>query len=173
MKSIIISLNRNEEGYTLLEMIITIGLIGIAIGMSSFGLSTIYNSNVNARANELVSEIRIVSTKEMASKDGDFELEFTKIGDHYYAYTRQTLAGVTTTIKSIKLPNGMTIEKNISGSWTGIESLPKADRSFTFDPSSGRLTSNGNGRYKVASNISTRVIEFVVVKESGRTYIDE
>ena len=160
----------------MLEMIIVIGLLGVAIGFTTFGLSTVYNTNVNAKGNELVSDIRLTMTKEMAAKDKDYRLILSKVGDNYYStMSLSSDAGLTwTAIKTSKLSNGMVLKKdNGSGSFVEISTLPIEQRTFTFEANSGKVTSQGSGRYELSSTSSTRVIEIVVVRESGRVYIDE
>lgn len=72
-----------EQGYTLLELIITIGLISIAIGLSSFGLNVIYTSNVGSYASQVTNDIKLVQTKEMASNGKDYRLILDHDGSKY------------------------------------------------------------------------------------------
>ena len=167
---------KEEAGFTLLEMIIVIGLLGVAIGFTTFGLSTVYNTNVNAMGNALVSDIRLTMTKEMAAKDKDYSLELSKSGNNYYAtmYLSEDAWASRVAIKTVKLSNGMILKKdNGSGSFVEVATLPVEHRTFTFEANSGKVTSQGSGRYELSSTSSTRVIEIVVVRESGRVYIDE
>ena len=167
---------KEEAGFTLLEMIIVIGLLGVAIGFTTFGLSTVYNTNVNAMGNELVSDIRLTMTKEMAAKDKDYRLIFSKAGDNYYAtISLSSDAGLTwSAIKTVKLSNGMILKKdNGSGSFVEVSAFSEDERTFKFEANSGKVISQGWGRYELSSTSSTRVMEIVVVRESGRVYIDE
>lgn len=166
---------KEEAGFTLLEMIIVIGLLGIAIGFTTFGLGIVYNTNVNAIGSELVSDIRLTMTKEMASKDKDFRLVLSKVGENYYSTMSLSTDGSTwSVIKTTKLSKGMVLKKDDgSGNFVEVSILPVNQRTFTFEANSGKVTSQGAGRYELSSTTSTRVIEIVAVRESGRVYIDE
>lgn len=169
---------KRESGYTLIEMIITIGLISIAIGLSSFGLSVIYNSNVSAYASRIVSDIKLVQTKEMASNDLDYRMFLSHDGTHYTVDVQvKQPAGVWTDFKNYELPRAMVLSKYSLGSPVPIDDPvfdTDADLTFEFDVSSGKLLNgSGFGRYQISASSSDRIIEFVVIEQNGRVYIDE
>lgn len=164
----------NQKGYTLLELIITIGLIAIAISVTGFGLNAIYTSNINSHASQLVNEIRLVQTKEMSSLNKDYKLILSKSGSNYIARTTVTVGGVSTQVKLIKLPNGFTLKKLIGSNYVEIGAISDVgEREFAFDAASGRLITDGDGKYQVTSTSSSKVIEFGVIKQNGRVYVDE
>jgi len=179
-----VDLFKGNKGFTLLEIIIVIGLIGIAIGGSGFGLSVIFNGNVNAGASELVNEIRMAQTKQMASATKTYDVVITHDGDNYYVTTKMLVnaTGIVTELKSIKMSNTMSIKKyNDSTSlYEELSSItdPVADTSlkvktFRFSPSSGKILSSAHGKYRVSSGISSVVIDFAVVQVNGRVYIEQ
>lgn len=174
----------SNKGFTLIEMIITIGIIAIAIGVSSLGLSTVYRSNVNAYTSRVINDIKLVQTKEMASNDKNYKLIFTKTSDNYHVAVLVGVAAVPINVlKGYDLPKNMVIKKKIAGNFEDIGDnsfFSSNDLSFEFDASSGRMTEygagpyvSGAGTYQISSSSSDQVKEFVVVKENGRVYLNE
>lgn len=170
-----------EEGYTLLEMIITIALIGIALGLSGFGLSAIFNNNVNGYVNEIVNDIRLVQTKEMGTSNLTFETTFGHDGTNYI----MTMTEVTalTVHKTTKFPKSIVLEKYDTATSTFKELkliddtaaplLEDKKKTFRFNASSGKLLTSAAGRYRVSSTAATLEREFVVVEANGRVYVEE
>ena len=170
---------RGQEGYTLIEMIIVMALLAIAISLSGFGLNTLYTNNINTYSNQLISEIKLVQTKEMASKDKDYRLTlaYDSTLEQYIGTTlvRMGPTGTYSTLKTIKFPKKVAIKK-----WDGtnyVDILPPSHTliSFEFDTTSGQVknTANGNGKYQISSTASSRVIEFEVIKQNGRVVMDD
>jgi len=156
----------NNQGYTLLEMMIVIALLAIAISLSGFGLSTLYSTNIKGKTNELVNEIRLVQTKEMASKTKDYKATISFVDGHYRL--RTSVDG--TVIKTIDLSSKFKIKKkNASNNFVD---LPSTGTEIIFDASSGKATA-GAGRYKITTSLGSDPIEFVIVAQNGRVYIDE
>lgn len=174
---------KDNKGYSLIELIITIGLISIAIGLSSFGLSVIYNSNVNAIGSNIVNDIRLVQAKEMASNALDYRLVLGYDGNQYTVdihVKESALASWPATpnvYKSYEIPKAMTLKKDDGGTYYEIDDVAHFDvddLTFEFDVSSGKvLGGNGAGRYELSSSSSDKIVEFVVVAQNGRVYIVE
>jgi len=168
---------RRQDGYTLLEMIIVMALLAIAIGLSGFGLNTLYTNNINTYSNQLISEIKLVQTKEMASKDKDFKLTLTYDStlEQYIgtSLVRLESEGTYSTLKTIKFPKKVTIKKLDGGNYVDIQSLGTI--TFEFDGTSGQVKNivNGDGRYEISSTTSSRIIKFDVIKQNGRVVMDE
>ncbi len=172
---------RDESGYSLIEMIITIGLIAIALGTTSFGLSTIYNSNVNSYVNEVANEVRLARAREMAASKNDYQVVFEyNTAEQKYQIISKVKIGVEnyTTLKTINLPRTITLSKDISGTFTALNDPALSDanlRTFQFDESSGELLSGvgGEGTYRMSASNSAITKDFVVIKANGRVYIEE
>jgi len=169
---------RDEGGYSLLEMIITIGLIAIAIGMSTFGLNAVFNSNVNSYANSLASELRIASSREMAVFDKSYtvELDYDTTENRYVAISYvKPLSASESELSRIKFPKGMTISKGGQSLEYLINNslILEGERKFQFDPSSGALISAAAGTYQLSSVSSSITRDIVVVEVNGRVYVDE
>lgn len=170
---------KDEGGYSLLEMILTIGLIAIAIGTSTFGLNTVFNSNVNSKANTIVNEIRLTSSRQLGANERVYETIVSyDVSDNRVLFTTYvtdtSIASPTPqNIKTIRLSRGMNLVKDVSGTPTAIESLTLDERTFTFDSSSGALTSGGGGVYTLTSDNSSISRDIVVLTQSGRVYVDE
>lgn len=172
----------NTSGYSLIELIVTIGLISVAIGFTTFGLSVIYNNNVNVYASRIVSDIKLVQTKEMASNDLDYRLMLGHDGNKYTVEievkeSSEIWSAASTTFKEYDLPRVMVLEKYTGAAFVAIDDVifdVEGDLTFEFDVSSGKiLNDSGAGRYRLTSTSSDKVIEFVATEQNGRVYIDE
>jgi len=164
---------RSQEGYTLIEMIIVMALLTIAISLSGFGLNTLYTNNINTYSNQLISEIKLVQTKEMASKDKDFWLNLTydPTLEQYIGTTKLESSGTVTTLKTIKFPKKVIIKKLDGVNYVDIQSLGTI--TFEFDATSGKSMANGDGSYEISSTSSSRVIKFDVIKQNGRVVMND
>ncbi|PKM57875.1 MAG: hypothetical protein CVU98_03885 [Firmicutes bacterium HGW-Firmicutes-3] len=170
---------KGQEGYTLIEMIIVMALLAIAIGLSGFGLNTLYTNNINTYSNQLISEIKLVQTKEMASKDKDYRLTlaYDSTIEQYIGTTlvRTGATGTYSTLKTIRFPKKVSIKKWDGTAYKDIQPPNHTLISFEFDSTSGQVknTANGDGKYEISSTASSRVIEFEVIKQNGRVVMDE
>lgn len=183
---------KNENGYTLLEIIITMGILAIAIGTSSFGLRSIFNNNVNSYANQFANEIRLVASRELGSAEGesndrDYKLEvsFDSTGQRVIAVTYLKVgAGAYDELTRINFPKSMTIAKDgvqidASTNIVGHALYSDETRTFEFDASSGALivyTPSGDsaeGRYTIRSANSSITRDVVVIQANGRVYVDD
>ena len=154
------------------------GLIAIALGSATFGLSVIYRSNVNSHASELVNEIRIAQTKQMASASKTFDVTISYDGSNYYAKTYLIEGGSSREIKSHKFSNKISIWKDTGTGYVELSTItdPIADvgemvKTFRFSTSTGKVVSKAYGDYLIKSSISDREVEIFVVKENGRVYV--
>jgi prepilin-type N-terminal cleavage/methylation domain-containing protein len=176
----------NEKGYTLIELIIVIGLLAIAIGLSGFGLNVIYTNNVNTYATQLVSEIKLVQTKEMASKNNDYKIvmRYDTLEKQYISETwvRVGAAGTYQVLHSISLPSNMVIKKwddDLSSitylTYKEIKYFSPNSMTFIFEAMSGKLESstNGAGKYQISSTTSTKIKIFTVTAQNGRVVEDD
>lgn len=170
---------RNEDGYSLLEMIITIAIIAVAISMTSFGLGTIYSSNVKNYSSQVVSEIKSVQIKRLAAKDNDFRLEIEKPSFNYIVETIMIadidgdMVDEEVVINTIEIPSNMSIKKEIGGIFEEIDTIAATEVQFTFDPSSGAETSGGAGVYQMSLSDGSNMIEFEVIAQNGRVFVHE
>lgn len=166
----------NEFGYTLIEIIITIGLISIAIGLTTFGLSTVYRSNVNSYSSQIINEIKKIQTQEMASSKNDYEVIISHNGTNYVVTTYVSFDGnPKTTFKTIELPIYVSIHKKIGADFVDlytISDIDKSQRTFSFNSSSGKLTSDGEGIYRVILETDGSFKEFQVIKQNGKVVGD-
>lgn len=165
-------------GYTLLEIIITMGIIAIAIGTASFGLSVIFGNNVNSHASELVNEIRTAQTRQMASSTKTYDVSITHDGSNYVVKTYVTESAVKTEVKSTKFSNKLSIWKYDGSNYIELSTISDPTdilnqvKTFRFSGSSGKLISSAYGDYLVKSDISDVEVNFFVVKENGRVFIE-
>lgn len=167
---------KSESGYSLLEMIITIGLIAIAISLSGFGLSVIFNSNVNSKANEFASELRLTASKELAASQKNYEaiLKYDGTDDHYYLDVTVRNDGEVNkpVIKTINFSKTIAITKD-GTPVKDISDINVTNRTFAFDQSSGGLISGGAGTYTFSATTSDITRDVVVTQVNGRVYVDE
>lgn len=167
---------KDQQGYTLLEMIIVIGLIGVGLGLTSFGLNVIFNANVNSYSQQIATEIKNIQVKEMAAKNKDFSLEIRYVTDHYQLYivSTDTSAGGSSTNKVIAFPSSIIIEKETTpGVFLELKeaSFDLDKRQFKFSDGTGKLTTNGDGTYRVTAANSGLTKFIYVYKQNGRVVL--
>lgn len=165
----------DDSGFTILEMIVVIALIGIVLGLTGFGLSSIYNSSVTSNVNTLMNEIRLLSSREQASSKNDYELilSYDTAEKAYIARTYIEMDGAPREItKTMTFPKSIIIEKDglalSDATFNDVNT-----RSFRFSPSSGGLLTEGAGVYTIKSTASSITKDMVVVAFNGRVYLDE
>lgn len=166
---------KEERGYSLLEVIITIGLISIAIGTSTFGLRTVFNNNVMSVANEFASEVRQVAIKEMASDRHNYSgiIEYDASSEKYslVLYIERWNGGgydARAVYKTVKFSGSVVFTKD----GTAVKDLVEDDRSFTFNAATGEVTSGGAGNYVITSPSSSLAKKVQVIQANGRVYVD-
>jgi len=150
----------NKNGFTLIEVIIVIALLGIAITMTSLGIKILFNSNVNSYGQQFYTDLRDMREKTITSIDSKCELEWDSNG---YTITYNYNNPSKSTTKRVDLPSNIIVSKDGSN----VNSV-----TIEFDKASGKLI-DGAGTYKFSSSSSDNEILITVVKETGSVFIDE
>ncbi len=192
---------KNESGFTLLEMIITIALIAIVASISGFGLNGVFNANLKNISYDTASDIRHISFKSVSEFDRAYQLVLTyDNSSKRYGYEIQTMAVGDTSpvvIETKDFRSSLVImREDASGNWvelndTSIDITSHPERgTFCFDTSTGGISeyvlnstsinveslnlSGGNlGKYKFVNTRNGQEVRFDIVGLTGRVVLYE
>lgn len=174
----------NDKGFSLLELIIVIGVIGLAIGMTTFGFNLIFSSNTKSYAKQFESDLRGMRNDTMYAIDKTYYMLW-KYDDGSYMYTIYDSSDLLHPfeIKTVDLHADIKVSVDI-GDGNGFLDLDSTYGSnpnnlkIQFEKSSGKITniiSNNNGevKYKFTSTTTSDEMIVHVIVELGRVYSDE
>jgi prepilin-type N-terminal cleavage/methylation domain-containing protein len=165
----------NNEGFTLIEVLIVIIIIGIAISMSSLGYRVIFDARVDAYAEQFQSDLRGMRNDSLNSLDKDYKLVWAADGLSYVIKKKSD----NTVVKTEELPGDLVIKiktdsmsdyKTLSDYYA---SLDESYRTIAFDKSDGSLTSNGAGAYMFSAIDSDDIVIVTVYEVTGRVFSDD
>ena len=165
-------------GYSLVELIVVIGIMSVMIGLLSLGVSVMFSRDAQSAAmiiDDAMSEARMYSM----SKAGTTEL---LIHTTATASKDNTVTITTTKADGTSESKQYTIDKNVlisavqtngSGSWTGGSG---SDISIIFDKSNGSVksvdgTADGVYVFTVTSSSKTAIVNLIAV--TGRHYVNK
>lgn len=175
---------KNNKGFSLVELIVTILIIGILAGGTVVSVSIIYNANVKSAADNLVAMLGKARNEAIARQDGEVYLvvyndevdEDGNVSGNYYASVFYQQAGTVEKIAEQKLGNSRltfsqadwdSTTKN-AGYWSGSGDATDA-LTFHFSRSSGGITEN----VKDINISGSKTMKIIVVRETGRCYSEE
>ena len=96
---------QNKNGFTLIEMIIVLGLCSIMFGCASLSLVAIERCKLKQTLNKLCTEIRYCQRNAIEEKR-KHEISFDKTNNKYFI-KRSDDTGLLVKISEIELPNGI------------------------------------------------------------------
>ncbi len=168
----------DDRGFTLIEVIVVIGIIAIGLSLSTISFVVFTNNNIKGKANTIISEIRNARASQLENSDKVVFVEFVNSGgnvevnrvmaDSSGSKTVLSTVVIGGNIEFKKITDGETIEVKNLGPYTSYESARNA---VVFDPSTGKVLSKGYGTYTLSYDGKT--FSFMVIKENGKVIIDE
>lgn len=142
----------NKKGYTLIEIITVVSLIGILVGLSIPKISTDFGYLDNSAA-ELLKDVRYIQTEVMKNPSNSCKISVDSKEHSYYIIGPQN----NKMLKSVKLKNRYTI------SYTGNGNLYFNSSGVPINPGTFRITDTKTSKFK----------EITVVVATGRSIILE
>lgn len=174
MRSFMKSLKKENKGFSLLELIVIVLIIGILSTTTLVAVSNMYNARVTAARNRVVSLLSNARTATIAKADGTiwFEISKDSDGDYYGTIYEGTKYDYTASKKlsEDKLGNDrLTIKvKNADGTSKEVDSSNSVI--FDFVKSTGALDEDYTD-VEISNN--SRTSNIIVINETGRCIRDE
>lgn len=177
---------RENSGFTLIEIIITVAIISVMLGLSGFGISVIFRANVESLADNYYNELRDMKFKASSNTDSNYHLEMTynsATKEYGYIVDQDNI-----TIKNVTLSKNIAIYKMTEGSttWAAIETLPEKERFIRFSKGGGFVMQedyvsvsgalrviSGQGQYKFVKLGSDKEPIVTIIKQTGKVFMNE
>lgn len=163
---------QNEKGFTIIELVVVIAIIGITFGIANISLSSIVNAKIEKYGNEFAMILRLTRFSQMSHTDTyKLNIEYDKVNNKYTI--KQKVNDITK--KEIKLKKGYEIYFN-----NGIiNNKINQDFEILFTKSSGSVegTIGGNkdtlsGTYIFKLKDSTKEVKVTLQKITGRVTVE-
>lgn len=92
----------NQKGFTLVEVLITIAIIAISIGLSTFGLQIVYDSRTEGAAKNFESDLKTIRLNSITYTDRKYYLQWKYDASTGYSYEIVDFNNPTSPDNSIK-----------------------------------------------------------------------
>jgi len=189
----------NEEGFTIIELIITISIVAIAAGLSGFGLNGLYGAQVDSMTYDISAELRNARYRSVSEFDTAYQVVLTYDDtDNKYGYSLQKFkAGDIAPTEVSKQSYKQTLRimrEDLLGNWVELkeDSIKIQDNPergcFTFNTTTGgiseyvlaststkveslNLNSGGLGKFKIVNTRNNEEFRFDVVGLTGRVVV--
>jgi len=169
---------QKSEGFTLIEIIVSIAIIAVAVGLAGFGLNVLFSANVDAMGNDIYHEFRDMKFRTLNEFDTDYQLVLTYDSTRkrygYEVHKRFTDTSVSpsvvsnSVVKEVSYRPTLLIERwdDDSGSWIELNdpsidlTVTSENVTFPFDHSTGGIkatTLSGATTNSLVSNATETV----------------
>lgn len=167
---------KNNQGVTLVELIVVILIIGVLSVGGMYGIKSIDSGNVQA-AVERVSALLDYVRGENMSKATVYYLVLEEDSGAYYANVETESEGVRERIlqEKLKLKNGIITYQNSVGNVYTIDSdaSPSVKLELSYDKESGSINQFGGSDIEnIVFSSSGRIYTLHLVSITGKHYID-
>lgn len=160
---------QNEEGFTLMELMIVVVIISVAIGMTSYGINIVFNSRVDSFASQYQSDLRLM--RDMTISDLHTYRFVWSFADNHYTYEIIDISETPNRIiKEVNLSEDIVVNVFLA---TDPINLVDADGvTIQFDAASGEVIdvagANGAGNYILEHTVNGEQFTVEVVRLTGR-----
>ena len=155
---------RNHKGFTLIEMVVVIAIMGIMMGIGSYSLSLIASANAKECTHEINAALVSTRTKAYSSDSGTSVATMTlKKGTDGSIY-------VDKSFEDEKKVGGSKVAVSYSADGSTYTELDNAGLTFSFNRSSGAFNALPCKYIKVASGTKTYII--TCYKNTGKTMVE-
>lgn len=166
-----------NDGYSLIEVIIVIVIIGIAITLAGYGFNLINRSNVNGYINEFHADVRYAKNNSMSLEDESFYIQwaYDSVDDQYYYEMYKSKPSVTPDqlLKTVKIHKTIVIKLDNGTGFALLNTYTADQIRISFESGSGDLVDGkGKGEYEFYLNDDTsKIVE--IIESTGRVFVNE
>jgi prepilin-type N-terminal cleavage/methylation domain-containing protein len=164
---------RNDKGFTLVELIVVVVMIGIMTGLGAIGYTQFFQLSSSSNLETLSTAFDSARYKTMASSDGKVTLEIYNNGKSYIATVKidgaedeEYKVGSSKYILSLNVDH---ISHEIYDNSTMIITFKKSDGSFDTCSIDGTSISWGSSNIIYSSSSDYKMI---LAKETGRVLVE-
>ncbi|MBC8157099.1 prepilin-type N-terminal cleavage/methylation domain-containing protein [Armatimonadetes bacterium] len=164
----------NEKGFTLIELLISIAIVAVAIGLSSFGIKIVFDSNLDSYANQYKTDLREARNGTLSTLDEVYHVIWkydSTNGRYYYEVWDNSVTNQL--MKTVNLHKSIYImyTDNV-GITTELKDLIAAGTvSISFDRASGKALS-GSGTYLFKSTATDQQASIKLIAATGGIFLD-
>jgi prepilin-type N-terminal cleavage/methylation domain-containing protein len=167
---------KNNQGVTLVELIIVILIISILSGATIFGIRSLDSGNAQSTVKRINALLNLVRVENM-SKDKPYYLVIEKVSDTYYATVQQPDGSNRKNIlkEKLKLRDGV-ISYQSSNSMSTITRTVEAPvvLEVSYLKDTGAIRADGEGRFINSIDINTTGKSYTIflISATGKHYIE-
>ncbi|PKM50789.1 MAG: hypothetical protein CVV02_09855 [Firmicutes bacterium HGW-Firmicutes-7] len=158
---------QNEDGFTMMELMIVFVIISVAIGMAYYSVNIVFSARVDSHASQYRADLRLLRDKTI-SDIHTYELVWSYT-DHHYTYEIIDLSDGKT-VKKIELSKDIDVNVYLASEPTNLVDV--AGVKIRFDAATGEVKNvsgaNGAGKYVLENTVNGKQFTVEIVKLTGR-----
>lgn len=152
---------RNNQGFTIMEIMIVIIIIAIGLSLSVYSINIIFGSNANSFADQFKSDLRYIRDQNMATTSGTYRITWNVDVNGVASYQ---VLNDTDVLKTIQIHRAVQVTYE-GGSVDGV--------TIVFDSADGIATINPAGTnptvvFQFINNASNTTATVTLVEATGR-----